>query len=231
MYVYADAPMKDNELFVRANKEYLAGNFTDALQLYEKMSSKGFAVWYNMGNAFYHNGDNAKAILYWRIAQQMSNPLSYKHAENNILQARKESSNANWMKNLINKIRWMWMGISRFWVQFIFLVTWYGVLIIQSIKWTRMRFIQLGCSIVAFIIVVCIIDAAYAQRERHVAVVMADTCALYSGPDERYHVLQKLDKTVEVEVQEAMSEWYKIRVDGEVGWIKKEMVESIPKVT
>jgi tetratricopeptide (TPR) repeat protein len=56
------------ELFLRANEQYRAGDFDTALATYQKISPKGAAVWYNMGNCAFQKNDQARATLYWQRA-------------------------------------------------------------------------------------------------------------------------------------------------------------------
>jgi tetratricopeptide (TPR) repeat protein len=58
------------EVFLKGNVAYLAGNIDGALKLYQTIDPKGPAVWYNLGNCYYRIGNYPEAIVAWRRAQK-----------------------------------------------------------------------------------------------------------------------------------------------------------------
>src|SRR5579863_280151 len=67
----------DEEFFLRGNKYYEQKDYDNALQSYVMMSKKGRTVLYNMGNACFHKGDYADALVYWSRAEVGATPQEY----------------------------------------------------------------------------------------------------------------------------------------------------------
>src|ERR1700744_4091285 len=64
-----------SQLFDKANALYAKGQYNQALDSYQQLLKGGFqspAVYFNMGNASYKNGDIAPAILYLEKAHKMA---------------------------------------------------------------------------------------------------------------------------------------------------------------
>ncbi len=65
------ASVQAQETFARANQEYAAGRFQEAIDLYQQLVSHGepsAALFYNLGNAWYRAGDLGQAILQYERA-------------------------------------------------------------------------------------------------------------------------------------------------------------------
>lgn len=60
----------NQELFLQGNNYFLKGNFNKALDCYEQISEKNSAVWHNMGNCFFNEKNNVKAIICWKRAER-----------------------------------------------------------------------------------------------------------------------------------------------------------------
>ena len=69
-HIYAGS---SQENFLRANKYFNKQEYTKALDLYDSISNKGSATWYNMGNCAYKLSKYKDAYVYWRKAQTHAN--------------------------------------------------------------------------------------------------------------------------------------------------------------
>jgi tetratricopeptide (TPR) repeat protein len=68
---------KDNTeaLFAKGNALYARGQYTGALDAYRQILNEGYqsvAVYFNMGNSSYKNGDIASALLYYEKAHKLA---------------------------------------------------------------------------------------------------------------------------------------------------------------
>src|ERR1700680_429591 len=64
---YADTPAE----FAKANQEYAAGHFKEAIDLYEqavRSGSRSANLFYDLGNAYFHSGNFGRAILNYERA-------------------------------------------------------------------------------------------------------------------------------------------------------------------
>lgn len=66
------AASTSQELFLQGNEYYKQKEYAKALSHYEKIPNKGAAVWHNMGNSAYKNGNTVHAQLYWKRATKQS---------------------------------------------------------------------------------------------------------------------------------------------------------------
>lgn len=67
----AVAHAQDADAFTKANEEYAAGRFTEAIQLYNGLVEGGetsATLFYNFGNAWFRSGDFGQAILQYQRA-------------------------------------------------------------------------------------------------------------------------------------------------------------------
>ena len=65
---------EDEQLLRRADSVYQQENYADAITLYEQIAAngnEGSILFYNLGNAYYKNGDNAKALLWYERALKL----------------------------------------------------------------------------------------------------------------------------------------------------------------
>lgn len=63
------------ELFKKANQQYARGQYPDAVKSYQQLINSGYqsiALYFNMGNASYKNGDLGPALLYYEKAHKLS---------------------------------------------------------------------------------------------------------------------------------------------------------------
>ena len=63
----------DNELFLQGNAYFLQGKFGKAQDCYEKIVQKKSAVWHNMGNCYFNQKNNVKALICWKRAEKNAN--------------------------------------------------------------------------------------------------------------------------------------------------------------
>lgn len=61
--------------FEQGNSMYAKGNYKGAIDAYSNLLKEGYtseALYYNLGNAHYKNGDNAEAVYYFEKAHKLS---------------------------------------------------------------------------------------------------------------------------------------------------------------
>ncbi len=70
----AAAPEPGQDLFSQANAAYESGDFSKAVELYEKSAdtSPSSTVYYNLGNAHFKKGERGRALLNYRRASRFS---------------------------------------------------------------------------------------------------------------------------------------------------------------
>src|ERR1700680_5039407 len=85
---YADTPAE----FAKANQEYAAGHFKEAIDLYEqavRSGSRSANLFYDLGNAYFHSGNFGRAILNYERALALDR--HHPEAQANLRIARDEA--------------------------------------------------------------------------------------------------------------------------------------------
>ena len=65
----------EKSLLSQANQKYAAGNYREATELYEQILASGkesAQVYFNLGNAYFKNGDRIRAILNYERAKMLA---------------------------------------------------------------------------------------------------------------------------------------------------------------
>ena len=111
-------------LFVDANALYAEGNYAEAAAVYEQVvvDQPSAEVYYNLGNAYFKQGELAQSILAYERALRLK--PSYKDAQYNLHFAQSRIVDniedthsfflSNWMRAVRNALSmqvWMWLSI------------------------------------------------------------------------------------------------------------------------
>ena len=73
--LFAKPSVAATEAMVTANRLYEDGQFAQAAQAYQQLADQGFAdsaLFFNLGNAYFKQGDYGRAILNYRRAEQLA---------------------------------------------------------------------------------------------------------------------------------------------------------------
>ena len=214
-------------IFVQANQLYKSTNYSKAISLYNKAASHGFTpggLYYNLGNAYYRNGNLGKAIASYLRARQLL-PRNGDVIENlNI--ARSQTTDKVIPEEPPAALR-----------QFLFL---YYEFSSDELLWFSAALIAvlfIALSIYAFfplplikkftkftIIILIIIGAAATAKIYHTyshstAVVISKEAVVRAGPGNSYAEIFVIHNGTEVKVFEKKSNSAKISVDKKKGWI------------
>ena len=71
--ISAQADIADD--FTAANKSYQDKDFAAAIEMYQSIENKGLesaSLYFNLGNAYFKNGDLGHAVLYYMRAQRLA---------------------------------------------------------------------------------------------------------------------------------------------------------------
>jgi tetratricopeptide (TPR) repeat protein len=223
-----------------ANTLYANGQYADATQAYlqlEQDAASNAALFYNAGNAYYKQGDLAKAILYYERALRLS--PDDEDAQYNLALANQQT---------VDKIE----AIPQF-----FLVTWlssfrtmfgidtWAMLAVALLAATLMlalvvalgrslRRKRLAFATAAFCLALSLTSTYVAFREkqqfelRSEAIVMSPVTSVKASPDGSGVDLFVLHEGSKVTVLEAIGEWKKVKTaDGNQGWLPTANIEAI----
>ena len=234
---YSQSP---DQLAVQAAKEYNSMHFPAAIKLYEKIIEGGYesyALYYNLGNAYFRNNETAQAILYYEKALKLSpNNEDIKHnieVINNKLTDKVEKIPElfykRWWKYVINLMDIDMLAALNIVLLTLalLLLTFYiaipNLMIRKFSFWagvTLLLFFSLG--------VIAASQRNHIITSNHEAIVFAPTVNIKSSPDENSKDIFVLHEGTKVTLMDIVAEWQEIRIsNGSVGWIKASDIKKI----
>lgn len=227
-----------------ASEAYRTEDYKKSIQLYEQVVAQGIyegkesgELYYNLGNAYFRNGEVAKAILNYERALLLNpgdNDIRHnlRFAKTRIEDKIDVSDKfflTNWVnsfKNLYNSNTWATAGILFF---VIFLLSLTAYFFVKRI-WARKT--GFYAAIVFFIFMLVANGFAFNQKKnrlhRNTGIVMAASASIMTSPDANSQELFRLHEGTKVRINKVDKNWIEIEIaNGSVGWTSKENVETI----
>jgi len=229
-----------DKLAAQAAKAYSSMHYPEAIKLYENILDQGYesyALYYNLGNAYYRNNETTPAILNYEKALKLSpNNDDIKHnieIINNRLTDKVETVPElfykRWWKQLINL-----MDIDVLAVLNIMLLTLALLLIALYIAVPNLliRKFSFWTGITLFSLFSIGVLASFQRNHyiisSHEAIVFAPTVNIKSSPDENSKDIFVLHEGTKVKLMDVVAEWQEIRIsNGSIGWIKATDLKKI----
>ncbi len=234
------AAQGQDSLFSRANEAYQNSDFATAIHYYTEIvnqGNEGAILFYNLGNSYYKNGENAKAILWYERALRLA-PQN-EDIQHNLLFVN---------QTLIDKIDKipqvfivkLWDNISksmtsRNWaiasIVFSFLIfSFIALLILSGRQWVRM--LSFFSIIITSILLIFSILFAVRENNRYQkmpeAIIMESVVTTKSTPTESSSNLFVIHAGLKVSITDQVGEWYEIKIqNGEKGWVEINCLEII----
>jgi tetratricopeptide (TPR) repeat protein len=226
---------------VRANQLYENGRFNQASQIYQQLADQDFnqsELLYNLGNAYYKQGDLGRAILNYERAARIS-------PRDTDIQANLDFARGQTIDQLDTEPaspldQWLKFNTSLFTMNEISLITlasfWLLLALIIIYRHSRRDKIrsrlQLALVVVTILFAVNAITLAsrlYNQTSSTEAIVVVESMDLYSGPGEDKLTEFSLHSGTQIHLQETRGQWVRISLPGEQsqGWAHAGMVEKI----
>ena len=233
--------MDVDSLWNAGNAAYAEGKWEDAIEAYSGIEAQGLEseeLYFNIGNAYYKEGDIPMSILYYKRSLAL-NP-SNKDTEYNLSLAQgmikdkidpvPEFILKTWMRDfcyIISSNSWtiiflVMMGLTLVLVLVFFLST--------SVAARKTGFFT---GLVSLIMAILSLSMALWQRNSYMnneaAVVMSGVVSVKSSPSEDNSTeLFLLHEGTTIDVLQEVEDWYEIRlVDGRRGWLLSRNVEKI----
>lgn len=227
-----------------AAQAYRAEDYKKNIELYEQIIDENLSqnqesaeVYYNIGNAYFRDGQLGKAILHYERA------LLLKPGDSDIrhnlrfartrTEDRIETAGSLLLTNWINSVRdvfssnrWAVTAI----VLFIFLLGCVAVFLFVRKMWAKQAAFYTGLVVLVLVIVANIF--AFNQKralvKRDTAIIMSGFVSVKASPDANSNELFQLHEGTKVVIRSTDGNWYEIKIaNGSVGWAPKEDVEII----
>ena len=210
----------------------------EAAVLYEQVLVEQPApeVYYNLGNAYFKQGELAQAILAYERALRLK--PSFKDAKHNLQFAQSRIIDniedtqsfflSNWLKAVRNALRqrvWIIVSIS------LFILALLGFFIFAFSQTIGLRKTAFYISIVSLIIsvVACVNAGSLYQRDtqRSEAIITQGIVNAKSSPDRSGNDLFTVHEGTKVEITEVIGDWCCVQVGNNIGWMPLAYLERI----
>ena len=225
-------------LFADANAQYAEGNYAEAATQYEQILQElpTAEVYYNLGNAYFKQGELAQSILAYERALRLK--PSFKDAKHNLQFAQSRIIDniedtqsfflSNWLKAIRNALsQRVWMVGSI--VLFIMALVGFFLFAFSQTLWLRKT--AFYCSVIALVVSVmaCANAGSLYQRDtqRSEAIITQGIVNAKSSPDRSGNDLFTVHEGTKVEIHEVIGDWCCVHVGNNIGWMPLEYLERI----
>jgi len=233
----AQTQVSPTEAMAVANRNYEAGQYAEAIDVYKSIVAAGVhdsVLYYNLGNAYYKHGDLGWAILYYRRAQYLKPRDS--DVRNNLAVARSQTvdqleSEQGTLTNFV-QIAEAWLTLGEASILALILWLFIGLFALVAVLSGRLRRFSLwAISVVALFLVIGLISMVnryYVEETTPPGVVVAQEVDVTSGPGdaEQYLVEFNLHGGAEVRLLDSRPGWRRVTLPGNdfQGWVPAEAV-------
>jgi tetratricopeptide (TPR) repeat protein len=213
--------------FEKANSEYAAGNFKEAVSDYNTLVQSGewsANLFYNLGNAYYRTGDYGRAILNYERALRIDR--HHPEAQANLRIARDETRGLELTPSLFE--RYVGAASSEGFIVAAAGLFWLAVLLLVI---PRRRSFLMG-AIVCFVLSACCVIAIYTltkgPRGQALAVIVRNNVEARVATADTARSVVALPPGSEVLVIQPRGDWtYAALPNDQRGWIPTEAVEKV----
>ena len=220
-----------------ANAAYADGRYAEAATMYQALIDEqpDATLYYNLGNAYYKQGEIAQAILQYERALRL-NP-KHKDAQYNLKFAQSRitdtiveqdfflSSWARAVRNTLRERTWVILSIT------LFIIALIGMLLFLLGRelWIRRTAFHIAWITLLFSVITGLNAQSLHRRDtlRSEAIITQGVVNAKSSPDRSGTDLFTLHEGTKVDIRETIGEWCNIRVGNNEGWIKQQNMERI----
>ena len=230
----------DEQLLFRADSAYQQENYAEAITLYEQIATngnEGAILFYNLGNAYYKSGENAKALLWYERALKLD--PSDEDIQHNIafvnrkiidkIDAVPETLFAQWWRkvtDLMTERQWAVLSIIG---SFLLFLSIGAYLFARSGGLRTTGFVTFWISIIVIVFSVIFANRQKEKATQHTeAIVMDLVVDAKNAPNASGKNLFVIHEGLKVQITNEMNGWVEIRLpNGEKGWIAQNSIEKI----
>lgn len=220
----------DQEKFIQANKLYNEAQYLKAIDVYEDIKCKDFAVLNNLASSYFRNSNYIQTVTNLKRAEKLIrhfkdfNLIDYNL--NLVLKKMDIENEIGLFENFKILILRYNSLISLLFLQILFLILWVLIILgyFKIIKISKLILVLLFFS---EIIIFGSIYFNYSFNRKKTALINSSDAILFAGPSEEYHHLKNIPITKQVEFFEKIGDWVKIQYDDSKGWIKSEFLNLL----
>ena len=225
-------------LFVNANTQYSEGNYAEAISIYQQqiVEQPSAEVYYNLGNAYFKQGELSQAILAYERALRIK--PSYKDAQHNLQFAQSRIVDniedtqsfflSQWLaaiRNALSLQLWMVISIS----MFVLMLLGVFLFAFSHIVWLRKTSFYTGLVALVISVVACANAGSLHKRDtlRAEAIITQGVVNAKSSPDHSGTDLFTIHEGTKVFITETIGDWACIHVGNNIGWMQLSHLERI----
>ncbi len=232
------SPGEAPEEFEMANKFYRDKDFHSAIRLYESVLNQGLespALYFNLGNAYFKNGDLGYAVLYYMKARRLS-PEDPDIRQN--LQFARQFSRVQMEGVQLNPINTFFTSfVDRYrlgflaWVSSLFFVLLMVILIIRFGVGIQNPAVRIGIIMGLVLVLITSGLTAFKYRQDFLtqrAVIVAEESPVLTGPSPQSDVELEGAPGLVVDILDESGDYYNVLFENKRrGWIRKDLVAVI----
>lgn len=236
----APAQSESRQLLQAGNTAYHNQDYETAINRYESILQKGYesvALYHNLGNAYYRNGDLAMAVLNYQRALRLRPGQADVQKSLEAVQGQLQATNIHieqsgvvrlWtsVQQVFRTRAWALLGVLLFWVGIGGLIAWQFA---PKRSQRKLGFLG-GLAILLLSLLPFAFAYGRAQQEfyHHKAVLMAEETPLHVAPDAQSEPVLTLYGGETLTILDEISGWYKVELsDTTVGWVPKDLVAEV----
>lgn len=236
---------KESDVAAVAGQLYETGQYALAAQAYQQLVDQGYAdsaLFYNLGNAYYRQGDLGHAILNYRRAgglaprdediranlelarEQIVNPVEGVTG-NESLFSHLANFTRNWLT--LNELALMALGL---WVLLALLIMAFINRRRGSRMWAGLQYAVLTAALTLLLTVIALGSRLYEDYSRLEGVIVASEVNVTTSPDGQGETVFALHSGGEVEIAEQRGSWVRLILPDQSdkqGWVPATVVEKI----
>ena len=236
----AQAP-SPTALMAEANAQYEREEYADAAQRYEALIDSGYvdaALYYNLGNAYFKNGDLGRAVLNYLRAEELSPRDADIRANLDLARGRAvdqvESAGESLFASMSNVAR-RWATVGEMGVLSLLLWVASAIAIATLVVWravprrTAVRNGAIVASSATLVTLLLLLSMLYVNPNDDSAVVVESTLDVVSGPGQQYETEFTLHGGAQVRLVDSRQGWVRIALPGDdlQGWAPSNAVEAV----
>jgi tetratricopeptide (TPR) repeat protein len=230
----------NESLFSSANLHYTEQEFSEAINLYEIILTKGGAtceVYFNLANSYYKSSELGKAILNYERAKRL-NPDDDDINFNLKMANRETIDKIEPIPQVFYEQWWDAFVVGKplnYRASTLIILIWLTALVFSAyLLFDRIYFRKISLLLTSVLLISSILMAALTMRQNDYlskhqsAIILNSNIYVKSSPDVNSSNLFMLHEGTKVDVLDNLNEWKKVRIaNGNVGWTNKENLENI----
>jgi hypothetical protein len=238
---YLSEQSVERETMQRANQLYEEGLYYEASQTYQQLVDQGFedaSLFYNLGNAFYKDGDLGRAILNYERARRLAPRDTDIRANLGLARGQALDQYEIESSSLLED----WVGFATAFLTMnelsvlVLVSLWVVVALVIAMNHIGIGILRRGMLIAIIGMAVVFVGSALTlgsvvliEKQTPAAIVVASKVQVMSAPNVEAVVLFDLHAGAQVRILEERGSWRRVTLPGEEfqGWMEEGEVEEV----